>query len=216
LTSSIVAKEVIQNSGEASPSCPACGGDRVQFDLTGDGKCLSCGWRLRIDRSGEVRDALDWTTAGRRPRTEGAGVKIAAELDPLFEHAEMLLRESTAPLPMGITQALNKAWDERNRPYFDSPAEYASYAGQCWAGGKRPFPPRTVAELKAVNREYPDETRCHFRMPQYWLRENGLPDWFFDEIEPFGELWKERVLKTVEADPVFARALVVLFREAAR
>jgi hypothetical protein len=53
-------------------------------------------------------------------------------------------------------------------------------------------------------------------MPTQYLREIGLPDWFFDEIEPFGELWREKFLKTVEVDPTFAKACVVLFREAAQ
>ncbi len=54
------------------PTCPACGSDRVQFHPDGEGRCDSCGWRLRIDRHGEVRDAVPWQTAGRRPKRRGA------------------------------------------------------------------------------------------------------------------------------------------------
>jgi hypothetical protein len=53
---------------EISPVCSACGSSRVQFELTGEGRCLDCGWRLRIGPDGAVRDALDFARAGRGGR----------------------------------------------------------------------------------------------------------------------------------------------------
>ncbi len=84
--------------------------------------------------------------------------RAMAEAQHIFDHAEMLLRESPGPLPAGFAQAVERAWRNRLRPYFDDPADYAAYCGDCWAQGKTPFEPESVEQLVAVNDAFPDET----------------------------------------------------------
>lgn len=145
-------------------------------------------------------------------RTKAA--KAAAEI--IVDHAAMLLSESPDPLPSGIAWELQRACHEAKRPRFDSASDYVDYCEGCFKRGHVPFEPENIDQLKALNREFPEQCRKHFRMSPSELERAGLPKWFFDEIEPFGELWKEKFLKTVESDPVFGKACVVLFREAAQ
>ena len=138
------------------------------------------------------------------------------ERDSLTDFCEMKLREDPGPLPAGLLPELERAWHDARRPYFDDPREYVDYAGDCFARGQVPYGPEDIEQLKALNCAYPVECRWHFRHSPKELAAMGLPRWFCDDIKPLSQLEKQRFLKTVQADPVFARASVVLFREAAR
>lgn len=138
------------------------------------------------------------------------------ESQHIFEHAEMLLREQSGPLPAGLTQAVNDAWRNRNRPHFADPAAYARYCGECWARGKTPFEPSSVEQLVAVNDAYPEETRQHFRVCARELRAMGLPADFFEPIKPQGDREFDEFLAGLEEKPERLKALLVLLRGAAR
>jgi hypothetical protein len=98
------------------------------------------------------------------------------------------------------------------RPKFATPGEFVQHYIDCRARGQEPWPPETKAELMALNDVWPELARFH-RPPKPFDRD--LPAWFGKVPEPYDEFERKRLLKTVQENKTFARALVVLLREAA-
>src|SRR5580704_15157030 len=138
------------------------------------------------------------------------------ERDTLTDHCAMLLGESPDPLPAGLLSELLHANDAAARPYFDNAEEYVSYAGDCFYRGEVPYGPEDPEQLRALNNEFPAEARRHFHMSAKELEQFGAPAWLFDEVKPWHDRQKREFLETVDSDSVFARAAVVLFREASQ
>ena len=93
-----------------------------------------------------------------------------------------------------------------SRPHFNSADEYIQYVDDVLAAGKTPYEPATRAELEAVVERFPDYARR-------WLPSSdslaliGLPAHFGRDIEPFSELFRERMLVTLQNDEEFCLAL---------
>ena len=92
-----------------------------------------------------------------------------------------------------------------HKPDFSSADEYVEYVRELMRLGKRPFGPTTADELIAVREALPDYTRSQGWMPhRRQLGEMfGLPEDYFDPIDPLSEREQERLLVTLDVDDDF-------------
>jgi hypothetical protein len=95
------------------------------------------------------------------------------------------------------------------RPRFNSADEYAEYVGNVLAAGKTPIEPATREELEAVIDQFPEYATRWLPSPDNLALIN-LPAHFGRDVEPFGELYRERLLVTLQADDEFCLALAHL------
>jgi hypothetical protein len=101
------------------------------------------------------------------------------------------------------------------RPQFANAEDWLAHYLESKARGKEPWPPETRDELMALNDAWPQAARCHKPAPP-WDSHLGLPGWFGKEPQPYDEFERKRLLKTLGENKTFARAVVVLLKEAMR
>lgn len=98
------------------------------------------------------------------------------------------------------------------KPDFRSVDEYVEYVREGIRIGKLSFGPTTAEELIAVQEALPEYTRQQGWMPHRSQLEErfGLPEDYFDLIEPLTEREQERLLVTLADDDDFRVAFRAL------
>jgi hypothetical protein len=97
------------------------------------------------------------------------------------------------------------------RPNFASPSDYVAHvAAHQLQGSRRFFEPATVAELKAAVDAFP-HLAPFLLPPPSTLELMGLPRWF-GRVQPFGDLFKERLVTSIQDDDDFRLALLAALR----
>ena len=96
------------------------------------------------------------------------------------------------------------------RPRFSSPDEWLSHYHDAVRNGFRPWPPATRPELLTADELGLFEVHPEWIPNRMALRLLGFPDCFGRTLEPFAERFKERFLSTLNADPLFATAVLNL------
>ena len=101
------------------------------------------------------------------------------------------------------------------RPQFNTEEEYIEHVQNALANGRTPWEPVTGSELQAVVEHFPDYAKRWLPSPRD-LELLGLPPHLGRDVEPFGELWRERFLVTLTSDEELRLALAHLVSGRAR
>lgn len=98
-------------------------------------------------------------------------------------------------------------------PQFASAEHWLAHYREATTSGRRPWPPLTRQELLTAEANGILETHPEWIPCRVGLRLLNLPDCFGRTLDPYGERFRERFLSTLNADPMFASAVLNLLRQ---